>query len=71
MSITIPARTSTAIDEIDAAIDLFRTAHNALTTDGGLVEQDIEAIASTIYTGLAIIAPVRAAVNKAHGEGRI
>lgn len=71
MSITIPARSAAAIDEIDAAIDLFRTAYNALTTEGGLIEQDVEAIASTIYVGLSIIAPVRAAVNKAHGEDRI
>lgn len=43
------------IDEIDIGMALLRTAYLATSSEGGLLEADIEAIASTLYRSLMLI----------------
>ncbi len=67
----VPTPKGQAIDEMDAALDLIRTAELALYADGWVNDDAIEFIRGCLEQGIKRLRPVREAVNVAHGEGRI
>ncbi|MER8844018.1 MULTISPECIES: hypothetical protein [Mesorhizobium] len=66
MTITLPERDIAAIDQMDAGMDLLRTAWLALHTRDLLDDTMTDAIANTLNDAINTLRLVREAVNKAH-----
>lgn len=48
-----------AIDEIDIGLGLLRAAYLATTAEGGVLQDDVEAICTTLYQSFQRLAPTR------------
>ncbi|AID29566.1 hypothetical protein ACVILI_003448 [Mesorhizobium sp. USDA 4775] len=65
-TITLPGQNIAAIDQMDAGIDLLRTAWLALHSRDLLDDTMTDAIANTLNDAINTLRPVREAVNSAH-----
>lgn len=67
----LPRTNAAAIDQIDQSLDMLNVIWCALRSNDDLEDEAVESIANMVALAMRTLKPARAAVNKAHGEGRI
>lgn len=57
-----------ATDELDIGLALLRTAYLATTAEGGVLQDDVEAINATLFQAVTKLGPVRKTLHEVTGE---